>query len=1267
MNRIRLSILSLALGLHFGALAQQSNQTTQQATQSREAELQEKFLKQQALLNEALSRNNLPKREVFANGVIREAVKLDQLGFPIYYITGNNIDAAKTISTNKVWPGGSLGLNLTGSGMANRLGIWDGGAVRLTHQEFQGRAVQTDGATDLSDHATHVAGTMVAGGVSANAKGMSYQAPIKCYDWTNDDAEMSAAAGVGMLVSNHSYGQITGWYYNSNMSRWEFYGLTAISATTDYRYGFYDDDSKSIDDVARNNPNYLIFRAAGNDRGNGPSSGTWWVRNSNGQWAQGSGTMPPKVGPYDCISGGAANAKNVITIGAVNPIPGGYISSGQVVMSSFSGWGPTDDGRIKPDVVANGVDVYSAGSASNTNYTTKDGTSMATPNASGSALLIQQHFNNVKGRFMRSSTLKGLIIHTADEAGTTPGPDYSFGWGLMNTAKAVQHINDSNSNMLFENSLNNSSTIQFNIYTDGTKPLRATICWTDISGNVRTAALNDRTPSLVNDLDIRVTRISDNQVFFPFKLNPENPSAAATTGDNVVDNIEQVLIAAPQAGTYTISIGHKKTLVGGAQPFALLISGFTPKPSAAFSTQFRSVCSNSSITFQDQSAGVQSRRWYFPGATPGTSTLANPTVVYPAPGVYPVALAISSVVGVDSVYFKDYITVGGSNLPLIESFEPNSTTRMLWSVQNVGADSTWRFWTTGGLSTGTTSVGINNYDNPTFEGLDRLNSPPLDFRGLSAASLSFKHAYTRYDNTATDSLLVMISTNCGNTWSRLAALGEDGSGNFATAPNSNFYTDNAFVPTTAANWCGGGVGAPCNTLNLSPYVGNANVRIRFEQKGYAGNNLFLDDISITGTLTSNPVAAFYPVLNTTCAKGKLQMLDSSLNQVTSWSWYLNGVLVSTEKNPILSFPTAGSYSVALAVSNANGRDSLYKANLITVLAGPAIPNVSSSKGLVLCNGDSTILSTTASSNFIWFKDSMQMSGQTATSFTTKMEGKYFVRVYDGLCYSQSEVLNIAAGSTPAKPTVTKNLTGNAFCDGGSFTLTSSAAANNQWYRNGIAMDGQTAKTLNYTDSGSFTVEVSDKGCTNLSDAMKIDKLARPNTSEILAKPWAVKGDTITFKVNGSSGSTFAWTATNAALNSPNGRDTMQLIFSKTAASSLVTVLETGSNNCKGILQSLTVGLVNTSIREASILNALQVYPNPVVNELTLEIDLPKASTIQVSIQTLQGQVLQTETWKAQAGKQSKLIPVNALAEGLYIIQFESNGVQVSRTLIKSGR
>lgn len=520
-------------------------------------------------------KQGMPIRMEYSDGTIIELQKFEN-GIPIYYITESNLNAARTISTDKVWPGGSGGYSLTG--FTDTLGIWDGGKVRGTHQELTGRVIYGDGASTLSDHSTHVAGTMIASGVVSNAKGMSYQGYLRGYDWNNAESEMSAAAANGLRVSNHSYGTITGWRWNYfNDNRWAWFGDPTVSAVEDYTFGFYTSDAAQWDNIAYNAPYYLIVKSAGNDRGEGPTSAVeHWVR-IGGTWTlvTEARDIDGGVSGYDCISY-KGNAKNIMTIGAVYIISSGYTSPSSVIMSSFSGWGPTDDGRIKPDVVGAGVGLYSSIATSDNSYAIYDGTSMSSPNISGSIGLLLQHQKNLWGNVpLRSSTLKGLVIHTADEAGSYTGPDYVFGWGLMNTLKAAQLMssnkNSGNNFYIRELTLNQNDSITINLPVKGNQPFKATICWTDPAGTPPPISLDPPNLMLVNDLDMRLER--GDTVFYPWVLDPANPSAAATTGDNFRDNVEQIYIQSPQKNLYTLKIKHKGNLTGGKQVFSLLISG----------------------------------------------------------------------------------------------------------------------------------------------------------------------------------------------------------------------------------------------------------------------------------------------------------------------------------------------------------------------------------------------------------------------------------------------------------------------------------------------------------------------------------------------------------------------------------------------------------------------------------------------------------------------------------------------------------------------
>jgi hypothetical protein len=538
----------------------------------------ENQLSKQKALSLAQKRGWTVRRRTKSGGVVA-LQGVNKNGFPIYLITHDNVISAATTNTNAVQPGGSLGLNLSGSSsfLNGKLAIWDGGWVYSGHQEFAGKTITLKGNSSTIDHATHVAGTMLAKGVYPPAKGMAFNAAtLTSYSFDNDVSDMSAEAS-GLLLSNHSYGDEAGWVFDDLYNRWEWFGLPGDSV--DYTFGFYAERTQQWDQIAYNAPYYLIVESAGNARGStGPAVGQdyYGYKSATNQTFVDKGARPANISSndgYDCIST-TGNAKNILTIGAINPLPNGPANSGSISSAYFSSWGPTDDGRVKPDLVANGVNVLSCGAGSSTSYITLSGTSQASPNVTGSLYLLQEYYAQKNGgKFMRAATLKGLACHTAFDAGN-PGPDYIYGWGLLNTKTAAQAItNNGTTSLINEKTLSQGQTQTYNVVASGNGPLVATISWTDPPGDTTaTGVINDRTPKLINDLDIRVS--DGTTTFLPWVLDPGHPSFSATKGDNFRDNIEQVYIAGAVPGrSYTITVSHKGTLRSGSQDYSVIVTG----------------------------------------------------------------------------------------------------------------------------------------------------------------------------------------------------------------------------------------------------------------------------------------------------------------------------------------------------------------------------------------------------------------------------------------------------------------------------------------------------------------------------------------------------------------------------------------------------------------------------------------------------------------------------------------------------------------------
>ena len=279
-----------------------------------------------------------------------------------------------------------------------------------------------------------------------------------------------------------------------------------------------------------------------------------------------NGTTRPldiQSGGYDTLSQFMV-AKNILAVGAVADIPGGYTAPADVQVTAFSSFGPTDDGRIAPHVVANGANLFSSIATNDTAYDSFSGTSMAAPSVSGSLNLWTELYEQLHPAAspMWASTRKGIAIHTADEAGSQPGPDYRHGFGLFNAASGATLIDDNSDSttrpFIKEVSLVDGDFIEFGVRSIGGEPLRVTICWTDPAGTPPADSVDPTNSMLVNDLDLRVTQGTDDH--FPWRLDGANPTAAATrNGDNDVDNVEQVVIDAPGAGVvHIVKVTHKE-------------------------------------------------------------------------------------------------------------------------------------------------------------------------------------------------------------------------------------------------------------------------------------------------------------------------------------------------------------------------------------------------------------------------------------------------------------------------------------------------------------------------------------------------------------------------------------------------------------------------------------------------------------------------------------------------------------------------------------
>ncbi|NNC33993.1 MAG: S8 family serine peptidase [Croceitalea sp.] len=456
-------------------------------------------------------------------------------GTPLYYTTYMD-PTSKVSRANALHENGSLNLELSGAGM--QVGVWDAGVALNTHQEFDDRVLHADASFEIDSHTTMVTGTLVSSGVQDRAKGVAYEAQALTHNWTRDKIEVAAAAANGLLLSNHSYGIKT-------------------DRVPDWYFGSYIKVSQDWDKIMYNAPYYLMVTAAGNAHNSLDNESPVYGKTEDG---------------FDLLVG-FTTAKNGLVIAAANTEINNNGELKNATVSGYSSFGPTDDGRIKPDLAGDGTTIYSTSAANNQSYDSTSGTSMATPGVTGALLLLQQYYESLTGTFMKASTLKGLALHTADDVNER-GPDYKMGWGVINVQTAAELIKHQDfTSILSEEILEDGSEFTMTVNADNYQTLSASISWTDPEGiYINQGEMNATKAALINDLDIRI--IQNDRTYLPWKLNPEQANAKAIKGDNTVDPFERIDIPNAQ-GTYTIVISHKNVLTKGQQNFSVIVSGAT--------------------------------------------------------------------------------------------------------------------------------------------------------------------------------------------------------------------------------------------------------------------------------------------------------------------------------------------------------------------------------------------------------------------------------------------------------------------------------------------------------------------------------------------------------------------------------------------------------------------------------------------------------------------------------------------------------------------
>lgn len=382
---------------------------------------------------------------------------------------------------------------LDGAGVL--VGHWDGGSVEADHPDLTGRVTNLT-SSGVSLHATHTAGTILGSGAGRpSARGHAPAARMVALSFNgNPTAERREV--------KHLY------YHHHDNHSW------GVNPDVVSNFGTYNQVALEFDIDARDLL-LLPVKAAGNEGG--------------------SGEVVVDQIRFDSLSPDSTS-KNALVVGACDV---------EGRLAGFSSRGPTEDGRVKPDVVAVGVGVVST--VPGASYSAAQGTSMATPGASGMLALLAELFERgSQGRRLHPDVARGLLIHTARDA-YHPGPDYAFGWGIADAGAAgalLARDIESGGLHLVRGAVREGEQVERAFEVEaGAQSLKVTLSWLDAFLQA------PATRRLLNDIDL-ILVAPDGAIHRPWVLDPARPTGPATRAVNAVDNIEQVVVHNPLAGRW---------------------------------------------------------------------------------------------------------------------------------------------------------------------------------------------------------------------------------------------------------------------------------------------------------------------------------------------------------------------------------------------------------------------------------------------------------------------------------------------------------------------------------------------------------------------------------------------------------------------------------------------------------------------------------------------------------------------------------------------
>ena len=641
-------------------------------------------------------------------------------------------------------------------------------------------------------------------------------------------------------------------------------------------------------------------------------------------------------------------------------------------------------------------------------------------------------------------------------------------------------------------------------------------------------------------------------------------------------------------------------------------------PSASFTANRTNICVGQTVAYTDASTGSPtSWNWTFSGGTPSTSALQNPTITYNTAGTYSTVLTASNTTGSSVFTQTAYITVSSPvTLPLTQDFQTATFAPTNWANVDAGADNLkWKLSTTAGYSS-TQAAYFNNYNDSAANKRDELRIA-ISLTGFTSAKMTFYRAYAQtFTSPYIDTMEIGISINCGTS---VTSAYLKGGSQFTTAVTTNSTT--AFSPTSITQW-------KKDSIDLTPYVGQSNVRIAFINRGHYGDAIYIDNINITGsTVTASaPTATISTNPNPVCIGQSVILSNSSSGSPTSYSWNTGGGSPATAatSSVSVSYATSGIKTISLTVANGTGTTTATAT--ITVIASPTTVLTSTNPSCFgLCNGSISGSSTGGSGPFTYTLTPGSCSTLPCTSLCAG--GYTIITSNAGGCTSTS-IINLTQPTAMVISPTTTNVACNGACNG-TFNAIVSGGTPAYMYSPALPWSGLCA--------GNYSISVTDsKGCQATSSVTITQPPVLTAVTSITNTSCGscTDGAASVSSGGGTPAYTYQWM--------PGGQTTPTI---SNLPIGCYTVVVTDFKGCQTSSITCISFTTTTSIDGLNLANNITIAPNPSNGVFTITLN-NTTDVIEAFVTNALGQVVKTEATK----NASQLnIDLSGMSKGIYYL------------------